>query len=172
MAVSIKYSIAFRLLTIDPSPFCSQARQSHSFLHHTTFALRLISLSPACDFPTQGTSFRKGGASCSGRTSSSIGAGSSILLSAACVVQRIRSSGPARLVQSGRGNVSGRYPSRKMGVTIQFESHKNELAGIQELEHATDVIEFFDQPHSIKLEYQSAAGKKLGGCIRQIFCHS
>jgi transposase InsO family protein len=81
---------------------------------------------------------------------------------AVCVVQQIRSSGPARLVQSGRGNVSGRYPSRKMGVTIQFESHKNELARIQELEHACDVIEFFDQPPSIKLEYQSAAGKKLG----------
>jgi transposase InsO family protein len=81
---------------------------------------------------------------------------------AVCVVQQIRSSGPARLVQSGRGNVSGRYPSRKMGVTIQFESHKNELARIQELEHASDVIEFFDQPPSIKLEYLSAAGKKLG----------
>jgi len=49
------------------------------------------------------------------------------------VVQQIRSSGPARLVQSGRGNVSGRYPSRKMGVTIQFESHKNELARIVEV---------------------------------------
>ena len=72
------------------------------------------------------------------------------------------------LVQSGRGNVSGRYPSRKMGVTIQFESYKNELARIQELEHASDVIEFYDQPHSIKLEYQSAAGKKLGACIRRI----
>jgi hypothetical protein len=39
------------------------------------------------------------------------------------LIQQIRSSNPARLVQSGRGNVSGRYPSRKMGVTIQFESH-------------------------------------------------
>ena len=78
------------------------------------------------------------------------------------LIQQIRSSNPARLVQSGRGNVSGRYPSRKMGVTIQFESHKNELARIQELEHGSDVIEFYDQPPSIKLEYQSAAGKKLG----------
>jgi putative transposase len=78
------------------------------------------------------------------------------------LIQHIRSSNPARLVQSGHGNVSGRYPSRKMGVTIQFESHKNELAHILELEHASDVIEFYDQPPSIKLEYQSAAGKKLG----------
>jgi putative transposase len=66
------------------------------------------------------------------------------------LIQQIRSSNPARIVQSGRGNVSGRYPSRKMGVTIQFESHKNELARIQELEHASDVIEFYDQPPSIK----------------------
>jgi putative transposase len=77
------------------------------------------------------------------------------------LIQQIRSSNPTRLVQSGRGNVSGRYPSRKMGVTIQFESRKNELARIQELEYASDVIEFYDQPPSIKLEYQSAAGKKL-----------
>ena len=55
------------------------------------------------------------------------------------LIQQIRSSNPARLVQSGRGNVSGRYPSRKMGVTIQFESHKNELAHIQELDGLEDV---------------------------------
>ncbi|VEP17001.1 hypothetical protein H1P_5220001 [Hyella patelloides LEGE 07179] len=38
-------------------------------------------------------------------------------------IQQIRSSPPSRRVQSRRGNVSGRYPSQKMGVTIQFESH-------------------------------------------------
>jgi hypothetical protein len=52
--------------------------------------------------------------------------------------------------------VSGCYPSRKIGVTIQFESHKNELARIQELEHASDVIEFYDQPPSIKLDRETA----------------
>jgi putative transposase len=61
------------------------------------------------------------------------------------LIQQIRSSNPARLVQSGRGNVSGSYPSRNMGVTIQFESHKNELARIQEFEHASDVIELCGQ---------------------------
>jgi putative transposase len=78
------------------------------------------------------------------------------------LIQQIRSSNPARLLQSGRGNVIGRYPSRKMGVTIQFESRKNELARIQELKHAADVIEFYDQPPSIKLEYLSATDKKPG----------
>ncbi len=50
------------------------------------------------------------------------------------VIRQIRSSEPARLVRSGRGNVSGRYPSRKMGFTIQFESHRTELAAIYEME--------------------------------------
>ena len=40
------------------------------------------------------------------------------------VIDRVRSSEPARRVGGGRGNVSGRYPSRKMGMTIQFESHR------------------------------------------------
>ncbi len=51
------------------------------------------------------------------------------------VVTHIRSSQPARRVGSGRGNVVGRYPSGKMGVTIQFESHRVELPAILELEH-------------------------------------
>ena len=82
---------------------------------------------------------------------------------AACVqLARIRSSEPARRVRSRRGNVSGRYPSRKMGRTIQFESHRNELATILELEHDVKVIEFYDQPHAIKLHYRSPKGKRLG----------
>ena len=44
------------------------------------------------------------------------------------VVHQIRSSDPARRVGGGRRNVSGRYPSKKMGITIQFESHRVELA--------------------------------------------
>ena len=39
-----------------------------------------------------------------------------------------------------------RYPSRKMGVTIQFEDHRVELAGIYEMEHDATVLEYFDQP--------------------------
>ena len=40
------------------------------------------------------------------------------------VIDHVRSSEPARRVGGGRRNVSRRYPSRKMGVTIQFESHR------------------------------------------------
>src|SRR4051794_3438652 len=64
------------------------------------------------------------------------------------VVDHIRSSDPARRVGGGRRNVSGRYPSRKMGVIIQFESHRVELAAVYELEHDPDVLEYFDQPPS------------------------
>src|ERR1039458_75986 len=50
------------------------------------------------------------------------------------LIRRVRSSEPSRHVGSWRGNVSGRYPSKKMGVTIQFESHRVELAAIYEME--------------------------------------
>jgi putative transposase len=81
---------------------------------------------------------------------------------ARAVVTHIRSSQPARRVGGGRGNVVGRYPSRKMGVTIQFESHRVELPAVLELEHNDDVLEYYDQPPSIKLDYSSAHGKRLG----------
>ena len=77
------------------------------------------------------------------------------------IVHQIRSSDPARRVGGGRRNVSGRYPSKKMGITIQFESHRVELARIYELEHDPDVLEYWDQPPSYKLEYRSALGKRV-----------
>jgi transposase InsO family protein len=83
-------------------------------------------------------------------------------LEARSVIDRVRSSEPARRVGGGRGNVSGRYPSRKMGMTIQFESHRVELAGIYEMEHDDSVEEFYDQPPSIKLDYLSVEGRHLG----------
>lgn len=78
------------------------------------------------------------------------------------IIERIRSSEPSRPVGGGSRNVFGRYPSRKMGVTIQFESHKVELPLIYQLEHDENVLEFYDQPPSIKLDYQGKNGRKLG----------
>ncbi len=77
------------------------------------------------------------------------------------MVHQIRSADPARRVRGGRGNVSGRYPSRKMGATIQFESHRVELAGIYEMEHDAEVLEYYDQPPSIKLDYESDKGRRM-----------
>src|ERR1700691_1961163 len=80
---------------------------------------------------------------------------------ARAIIHQIRSSRPARHVGGERQNVSGRYPSKKMGVVIQFESHRVELARIYELEHDPEVLEYWDQPPSFKLEYKSAQGKRI-----------
>jgi hypothetical protein len=76
------------------------------------------------------------------------------------VIEKIRSSQPSRLVRSGKKNVSGRYASKKMGVTIQFESHRNELAHIYKLEHDKDVLEYYEQPPAFHLDYLSKNGKR------------
>jgi putative transposase len=77
-------------------------------------------------------------------------------------ITAIRSSGPSRRVGGGSWNVCGRYPSKKMAATIQFESHRVELAGIYEMEHDASVLEYFDQPPPIKLDYESHAGRRMG----------
>jgi putative transposase len=73
----------------------------------------------------------------------------------------IRSGDPVRRVTSRASNMSGAYPSDKMGMTIQFESHKVEFWAILVMERDPDVLEFYDQPHRFKLQYQS--GKKMVG---------
>ncbi len=78
------------------------------------------------------------------------------------VVAHIRSSDPARRVGGGHSNVTGRYPSRKMGVTIRFESHRVELPAIIQLEHDDSVLEYLDQATAIKLDYPSLDGRSLG----------
>jgi hypothetical protein len=81
---------------------------------------------------------------------------------AQAIIATIRSSPPSRRVRSAAGNVSVRYPSRKMGVTIQAESHRNELAGIYEKEHDSDTLEYYDQPPAIKLVYRAKSGRRVG----------
>ena len=80
---------------------------------------------------------------------------------AQAAIAAIRSAGPARRVGGGRENFSVRYPSRKMGVTIQFESHRVELAFVYEMEHDPDVLEYYDQAPSILLDYQSPGERRL-----------
>jgi putative transposase len=77
------------------------------------------------------------------------------------LIDQIRSSQPARRVRGGRSNVSGLYPSRKMGVSIQFESHRVELAAIYEMEHDPSTLEFYDQPPPMMLDYNSANGRRM-----------
>lgn len=81
---------------------------------------------------------------------------------AQATVAEVRLRNPARRVGGGRRNVTGRYPSRKMGVIIQFESHRVELPFVYELEHDATVLEYYDQPLSIPLSYAAANGRALG----------
>jgi hypothetical protein len=80
---------------------------------------------------------------------------------AQAAIAEVRRRNPARRVGGGRQNVWGRYPSRKMGVTIQFESHRVELPFVYELEHDASVIEYYDQPPPIPLSYSAANGRAL-----------
>ncbi len=71
----------------------------------------------------------------------------------------IRSSRPVRRVGSRANNVSGTYASRKMGRTIQFESHKVELWAIYSMEHDPQVLEYYDQPMQLDLTYPAKSGR-------------
>jgi putative transposase len=75
---------------------------------------------------------------------------------AKAVITHVRTSPPARRVRSAAGNVSGTYPSLKMEFAIQFESHRNELPFVYQIDHDPDVLEFYDQPAGeIKLTYRN-----------------
>jgi putative transposase len=78
----------------------------------------------------------------------------------ASYIQRIRTSEPERKVRGGASNVSGRYPSRKMGFSIQFESQHVELWGCYTMERDDDVLEMYDQPTRIQLHYHARSGRK------------
>ena len=77
------------------------------------------------------------------------------------IVATIRSSPPSRAVTGRAGNVCVRYPSRKMGVTIQAESHRVELAAIYLMEHDPEVLEYYDQPPPLTLTYVSPTDRKV-----------
>lgn len=77
------------------------------------------------------------------------------------VITQVRSSPPSRTPQGRAGNVTVRYPSRKMGATIWAESHRVEFAGIIEYEFDPGVLEFYDQPSPIPLHYESANGRSV-----------
>lgn len=81
---------------------------------------------------------------------------------ARAVLDSIRRSPPIRRVRSSAHNVAVRYPSRKMGVVIQAESHRNELAFVYEMEYDDQVLEYYDQPSTIKLAYQAKNGRQVG----------
>src|SRR5260370_26236082 len=81
---------------------------------------------------------------------------------AQAVLSTIQSSPPSRRVGSGGKNVPVTYTSRKMGVTIQAESYKNELAVLYEMGDDPPVLAFYRPPPPIKLQYQTKSGRMVG----------
>lgn len=78
------------------------------------------------------------------------------------LIAQIRQAPPSRKVQGNYGNVCGKYCSEKMGQTIQFESHRGELAHIiDKLAHNREVLEYYDQPPAIELNYTSKSGRRV-----------
>lgn len=78
------------------------------------------------------------------------------------LLARLRNSPPVRSVQGRAGNISGFFPSRKMGVGIQFES-SIELGAIYLMEQDESVLEYYDQPYTFKLKYLDKSGKRVQG---------
>lgn len=77
------------------------------------------------------------------------------------VIHHVRSSEPTRRVQSGTHNVACRFASRKMGMVVQAESHKNELPAVIGWEHDAQTYEFYDQPSKVKLRYTGRNGRAV-----------
>src|SRR5216684_7915399 len=77
------------------------------------------------------------------------------------LLARLRASPPARRVRSRAHNVSGAYASRKMGCTIQFESHKVELWAMYVMEYDRAVLEYYDQPLVLPLRYTSSSARPV-----------
>jgi putative transposase len=71
----------------------------------------------------------------------------------------IRSSPPSRTPGARRGNMPVWYPSKKMQCIIKAESTKVEFPFLLQAEHDDDVLEMWDQPPSILLEYLDKRGR-------------
>jgi putative transposase len=75
------------------------------------------------------------------------------------VLIHIRSSPPRRTPGARRGNMPVWYPSKKMQCIIKAESTKVEFPFLLQAEHDDDVLEMWDQPPSIPLEYADKRGR-------------
>ncbi len=76
------------------------------------------------------------------------------------LIASIRSSPPVRRVSGRANNITGRYPSPKMGVSIQFESDRVEFWAIYGMERDEDVLEYYDQSSRIPLSYRARSGHR------------
>jgi len=73
----------------------------------------------------------------------------------------IRESNPARQIKANRYNGVGLMASRKMGLTIQWESRLTEYQTAMQLEHAPEVIEYYDQPFTFTYQGFDKNGTRM-----------
>ena len=77
------------------------------------------------------------------------------------LVRTIRTTPSDRRRAGKAGNVTGWYPSRKMGFTVGYDSRTGELVYIVLCEIDGEVYEYFDHPTNLSLDYESASGLRL-----------
>ncbi len=74
------------------------------------------------------------------------------------LLKSIRSSPPSRTPGARHGNMPVWYPSKKMQCIIKAESTKVEFPFLLQAEHDQEILEVWDQPPSIPLEYLDRRG--------------
>src|SRR5216684_9289987 len=74
------------------------------------------------------------------------------------LLAHIRSSPPSRTPGARRGNMPVWYPSKKMQCIIKAESTKVEFPFLLRAEYDQEILEMWDQPPSIPLEYLDRRG--------------
>lgn len=75
------------------------------------------------------------------------------------VVDSILRDSPVRAVRGGPSNVTGSYPSTKMGRMISYESRTAERTVIQDLEMDDRVLAYFSQPFAIPVRFRARGGR-------------
>ena len=76
------------------------------------------------------------------------------------LVRTIRTTPPATRPTGRFGNVTGRYPSAKMGFAIGYDSRTAELVFVVLCETGPDVLEYYDHPTALTLDYPVASGRR------------
>ena len=77
------------------------------------------------------------------------------------LVQKIRHGEPVRTVHGGGRSVVGRYPSLKMGRTIQYESRTVEFPFVMLCEVDEAVDEYYDQSFRLPLDYWHSPRRRI-----------
>jgi len=77
------------------------------------------------------------------------------------LVRKIRSSPPARRVNKGSSR-TGRFPSAKMGLTIQYESGTLTAPACRLYEASDEIVEFYDEPFALSVPYERLGSTRDG----------